>query len=181
MPANAVALLRGINVGRAKRIAMADLRQVFVSLGYLNVRTLLNSGNVVFTFPGGPEADSASRIEQAIEKTLGVSSRVTVLPAAELAAIVAENPLLDRMDDPARFLVGILKGTEERRRLEPLLAKDWTPDALAAGGRHAYLWCATGILDSPLVQAFNRALKDGVTTRNWTTFTKLQELAQGGG
>ena len=82
MAASHVALLRGINVGTAKRVAMADLRGVLTGLGYDDVRTLLNSGNVVFSAPPR-SGDPSKRIEKEIEKKLGVSSRVTVLTAAD--------------------------------------------------------------------------------------------------
>ena len=79
-----VALIRGINVGRAKRVAMADLRALMESLGYGDARTLLNSGNIVFTAGReGPDRIRA-RIERAMAARLGVSARVTVLTAAEL-------------------------------------------------------------------------------------------------
>src|SRR5438046_8701817 len=103
-PDRQVALIRGINVGRAKRVAMADLRALVEGLGYRDVATLLNSGNVVFTVPAGMKGTPSSRIEQAIAVRLGVSARVTVVTALELAAIVAESPFVD-VDDPSRLLV----------------------------------------------------------------------------
>jgi uncharacterized protein (DUF1697 family) len=176
-----VALLRGINVGRAKRIAMADLRAGVESLGYGGVRTLLNSGNVVFTAPGaGRRAadEAASRIEAMLTARLGVAARVTVLTAAELTAIVAGNPLLGVAHDPARLLIAILNDRTHRPRLAPLLERDWAPEALAAGERAAYLWCCEGILASPVAEALGKILRDGVTTRNWSTILKLHALAQ---
>jgi uncharacterized protein (DUF1697 family) len=171
-----VALLRGINVGRAKRIAMADLRALVEGLGYGDVRTLLNSGNVVFTVPRAAKGAPASRIEKAIETQLGVSSRVTVITAAELAAIVEENPLLEIADDPSRLLIAVLNDTADRTRLEPLLKQDWTPDALAVGQRVAYMWCAGGLLESRLADTVGRLLRDAMTTRNWATILKLHAL-----
>lgn len=173
-----VALLRGINVGRAKRVAMADLRALVEGLGYGDVRTLLNSGNVVFTVPGKAKGDAASRIEKAIEAQLGVSSRVTVLTAAELDAIVEENPLLEVADDPSRLLIAVLNDKADRTRLEPLLKEDWTPDALALGQRVAYMWCVGGLLESRLADTVGRLLRDAVTTRNWATILKLHALVR---
>jgi uncharacterized protein (DUF1697 family) len=185
MPASKyVAFLRGINVGRAKRVAMADLRAGVESLGYGGVRTLLNSGNVAFTAPGAGRHvadDAASRIEEMLAARLGVTSRVTVLTAAELADIVAGNPLLDIARDSSRLLVAILNDRTHRPRLAPLLAQDWAPEALAAGERAAYLWCCEGILESRLAETLGRVLRDGVTSRNWTTILKLHALAQDGG
>ena len=82
MPGRMVALLRGINVGKAKRIAMAELRAVVEGLGYGDVKTLLNSGNVVFNTPDPDPIKTADQIETAIARVLGVASRVTVDPRA---------------------------------------------------------------------------------------------------
>ncbi|HEY8491540.1 MAG TPA: DUF1697 domain-containing protein [Dehalococcoidia bacterium] len=174
-----VALLRGINVGRAKRVAMADLRGLLQDLGYADVRTLLNSGNVVFTAPDGTPDGAAARIGQAMAARLGVSARVTVISAAELSAVVGENPLLPVADDPARLLVAVLADPADRPRLEPLTAQDWSPEALALGRRAAYLWCPDGFMASRLREAVESALGDAVTMRNWATVTKLHALAGG--
>lgn len=177
MPVRQVAFLRGINVGRAKRVAMADLRALVEGLGYRNVRTLLNSGNVVFDAPGTLSNDSAAHIEAQLPTRLGFSSRVTVLTAAELEDIVADNPLLDVGHDPSRLLIAVLRAPADRARLEPLTRQDWSPERLAVGPRVAYLWCPDGLLASRLPEAVGRVLGDAVTTRNWATVTKLQALA----
>jgi uncharacterized protein (DUF1697 family) len=171
-----VALLRGINVGRAKRIAMADLRDLVADLGYGDVRTLLNSGNVVFTAPGVAADEAASRIEEAIESRLGVSSRTIVLTAGEVAAVVAENPLLDVADNPSRLLVAVLADPADQKLLKPLTKEDWAPEVLALGPRVAYVWMPEGILESRLWETVGRALADRVTTRNWATVTKIHAL-----
>jgi uncharacterized protein (DUF1697 family) len=174
-----VALIRGINVGRAKRIAMADLRALVEDLGYRDVRTLLNSGNVVFTTPRAVRGDAATRIEKAMTTRLGVSARVTVLTSAELASVVARNPLGKVARDPSRTLVAVLRDPKDRSRLAPLARQDWAPEALAIGARVAYLWCPKGSLDGPLWTAVGRALGDAVTTRNWATMSRLEALVTG--
>lgn len=171
-----VALLRGINVGRAKRVAMADLRSLVESLGYGNVSTLLNSGNVVFT-SGHEPAKTAARIEKGIESRLGVSSRVTVLTAAELSGIVRGNPLLAIADNPSRLLVSVLSNPADRSLLKPLTKQDWAPDALALGPRVAYVWCSRGMIESRAAEAVSRMLGTGTTARNWATILKLYALA----
>ena len=179
MAATHVALLRGINVGRAKRVAMADLRAVVEDLGFTGARTLLNSGNVVFaaTATTLKRGDPATRIERALVARAGVAARVTVLVAAEVAAILAQNPLVrEARREPARFLVAVLRDPADRARLAALAREDWAPEAIALGPRCAYLWCPDGILDSRLVTALDRALKDGATSRNWATMEKLQAL-----
>jgi uncharacterized protein (DUF1697 family) len=171
-----VALIRGINVGRAKRVAMADLRALMESLGYGDVRTLLNSGNIVFT-AGREEPDRIrARIERAMVTTLGVSARVTVLPAADFSTVVRENALREVADDPARLLVAFLSDRSGRMRLRPLTRQDWKPELLALGTHAAYLWCPAGMIESRLVEAVGRVLGDATTTRNWTTVTKVHAV-----
>lgn len=176
-----VALLRGINVGRAKRVAMADLRALVAELGYADVRTLLNSGNVVYTAPGVAPDEAAARIEEAIRARLGITSRVTVLTAAEVAAAVAGNPLGEVADNPSLLFVAVLRDPADRDKLEPLAGRDWGREVLALGERVAYLWCPEGSMGSQLPEAVGRALGDAVTTRNWATLTKLHALAGGPG
>src|SRR5262245_54636991 len=125
MPANAyVALIRGINVGHAKRVAMAELRALVEDLGCKDVRTLLNSGNVVFAAPGKTAEGAAARIEKGLAEELGVSAKVTVLSAAELAAALRANPLRKVADNPSRLLLGVLRAPADRGKLKPLLEED---------------------------------------------------------
>jgi uncharacterized protein (DUF1697 family) len=175
-----VALLRGINVGRAKRIGMADLRALVTSLGYTGVRTLLASGNVVFDAPAGLRGDHGARLQRAIEDQLGVSSRVTILSAADVAGAVATNPLAKVTTNPSRLLVAVPARPADRGALEPLTRQDWSPEAIALGRRVAYLWCPESINDSPLLKAMERALRSAVTSRNWSTMLKLHALVEGG-
>ncbi len=180
-----VALFRGINVGRAKRIAMASLRSLFEELGYGEVRSVLASGNVVFTAPRDETpAGSAARIGEALEAHAGFSARVTVLTADELVTAVRENPLLDLASDPSRLLVAFLADPADRERLEPLLEEDWEPEALALteatdrAGRAAYLWCPDGVLKGELWPAVERAVGGAVTSRNQSTVEKIRALVE---
>jgi uncharacterized protein (DUF1697 family) len=172
-----VALLRGINVGKAKRIAMADLRALAESLGHGDVRTLLNSGNMVFTARAGAPARIGRAIEGALTERHGMSARVTVLTAAELARIVEENPLGKIARDPTRLFVAFPVDPADLALLKPLAKRSWKPEALALGSRAAYLWCPQGALESPLTTAVAKILRDGATTRNWATTLKLAALA----
>jgi len=168
-----VALFRGINVGRAKRVAMADLRSMFEDLGFTDVRTLLASGNVVFTPPPGSDGSLASTIEEGLVSTTGFSARVTVLTASDLEEIVEQNSLVDVATNPSRLLVAVLNDPADRALLEPLCNDDWSPEAIALGSRTAYLWCPDGVLESRLPDAIARLVGDRVTSRNWSTMTKL--------
>jgi uncharacterized protein (DUF1697 family) len=153
-----VALLRGINVGKAKRIAMADLRQLFEGLGYTDVRTLLNSGNIVFTVIEKRAGDDRARIEKAIASRLGVATKVTVLLGREVAEAVHANPLGSVADNPSRLLLMAIQDAKTMTQLEPLLKERWTPEALALGKRVAYCWCPNGISDSRLLAAMTKLL-----------------------
>ncbi|WP_374581999.1 DUF1697 domain-containing protein [Pseudoduganella sp.] len=173
-----VALLRGINTGRAKRIAMADLRQVLAEMGFSDVRTLLNSGNVVFDCSPAEAADCAARIQDALVLKLGVPAKVTVIDAAQLAEIVAQNSLQGVASDHSRLVVGVLsKPEEDRCKLEPLAHLSWQPEAFALGRHAAYIWCPDGVLASRAAAAMGKALGDAVTSRSWTTISKLHALA----
>lgn len=155
---------------------MADLREIFVDLGYQDVRTLLNSGNVAFSGARARADAEARRIEEAIAGRLRVTTRVTILSAREVAAAVDDNPLGRVADNPSRLLLWILEDAEVVARLQPLLTGQWKPDALALGGRVAYFWCANGISKSQLLAAASRVLRDAGTARNFATMTKLKAL-----
>lgn len=157
---------------------MADLRRLLASLGYGNVRTLLNSGNAVFEHGGMPADECATRIEAAVARELGVTARVTVLDGADLATVVQENTLVAQASDHARLLAFVLADPlRQRASLAPLLAQAWQDEAVVLGQRAAYLWCPGGVLESRAGQALGKLLGDGVTARNWNTIAKLHALA----
>jgi len=172
-----VGLLRGVNVGRSTRIAMADLRTLVAHLGYHGVRTILNSGNVVFAGPRAPAARVADQVERALAKHLGVTVKVVVLTARELAAAAAANPLLGVATNPSRLVCAVPADPRDLDLLTPHLGRDWAPEALAAGPRAAYFWCPDGFNDSPVAEAVRKALGDSVTMRNCATISRLVELA----
>lgn len=178
-----IALLRGVNVGRAKRIAMADLRKLIEDLGYTEVRSVLNSGNVVFSGPPQAQAGVAAAIEEALVLKLGVAARTLVLDGEELAGIMEANPLLDGAPDHARLVTFILSNPlsmpDTLQAIETLCRQDWHPGALALGERAVYVWCPDGILDSAAAAALGKLLGDATTSRNWSTLLKLHALSGG--
>src|SRR5688500_19506326 len=119
-----VALFRGINVGKAKRVAMADLRTLLGRLGYTDVATLLNSGNAVFTGKAEPVVRHAARIRDAVAKTLGVEAHVVVKSAKDIAAIVKGNALA-AATDPSRLLVALVQDDAGLGAVRKLAAQDW--------------------------------------------------------
>jgi uncharacterized protein (DUF1697 family) len=170
-----VALFRGINVGKAKRIAMADLRRLLKSLGYERVRTLLNSGNVVFDAPTRSARGHADRIRAAVADELGVDAMVVVKSAQEIDAIVADNRLATDGRDASKLLVAFTADARTLAGLAKLAGKAGQGEEFQMGRHAAYLWCANGILQSRLAVALLEL--EGVgTTRNWATTLKIKLL-----
>lgn len=152
---------------------MADLRLLFADLGYDQVRTLLNSGNVVFRAPRGDARSIGRRVEAAMAERLHVSAPVVVLTADDFSTAVQENTMGAVADNPARLLVAFCGDRGRLKLLQPLTRQEWSPEALAVGTRAAYLWCPAGILASRLPEAVGRLLGEAVTTRNWTTVARI--------
>jgi uncharacterized protein (DUF1697 family) len=143
-----VALLRGINVGKAKRLAMADLRALVEEAGYTQVRTLLNSGNVVFA--GAPTAPEkiAARLEKAIVARVGFSSHVVVLDARAIDTVVKENTLT-QADNPSRLMVAFVQDSDRLHGVHELMGVDWGAEAVVVGAQAAYVWAPSSVLESP--------------------------------
>ncbi len=177
MPAYA-GLLRGINVGKAKRVAMADLRAVFTSCGFSGVATLLQSGNVVCSAPEPVPASAADELEAELVRRTGVSASILLLPAGEVRAIAAENPLVELASDDSRLLVSFLSAAPDRAFELPDVDR-LAPEALVLGTRAVYQWCPDGVLQSKVPPAFWRQFAPAViTARNWRTVTKLLALLE---
>jgi uncharacterized protein (DUF1697 family) len=174
-----VALFRGINVGKAKRIAMADLRALLGKLGYTDVQTLLNSGNAIFTAATAPAGQHAERIREAVLGKIGVDARVIVKSATEIAAIVAGNELGGIADDPSRVLVAMTADARLLASARALTRTEWGNEKLHVGKHAAYVWCANGIIESKVLAALLKGLNGTGTTRNWATLAKIHALMGG--
>jgi uncharacterized protein (DUF1697 family) len=170
-------LLRGINVGRAKRVAMADLRALLEDAGYTAVSTHLNSGNVVLTSDDADTAEHAARIEAAIQQRLGMDVRCAVLTADELSAIVDGHPFGGVADNGSRMMAYVYV-----RPIDPALVAGHPPvpqdpERARVGDRAAYQWCPDGLMAAPDIGPYIKGtLRTDVTARNWNTITKLAEL-----
>lgn len=174
-----VALLRGINVGRAKQIPMADLRTLLTDLGYADVATLLRSGNAVFTGDGDP-AEVASRIEDAVEAKFGMTVGCVVRDGADLAAVIAANPLPEAAAEGSRYLVHFLSAAPDPALLEANDPVQLDPGRIRLGDRVIYQWCPDGIMAAPDVGTYAVKNLDVVATgRNWNTLTKLAAMLEG--
>lgn len=179
MTARYVALLRGVNnIGMTRRVPMADLRVLFERLGFRDVRTLLNSGNVVFSAPDATRAAVLARIRQGLADRFGLTAPVILLSGREVARVVRDNPLLHLCTNRSHFLMVVPPRRPDLRRLQPLLRQRWSRERLALGSRVAYLWLANGLPRSPLWMSVDRALEHTGTARNLATMTKLVALAE---
>lgn len=175
MPRYAV-LLRGVNVGKGNRLAMADFRALLEGLGCSGVRTLLNSGNAVFTAPGRSAPRLAAAIGAAIHASCGFQLAVVVQSAATFDAVIADNPAVPPADAHARFLVAFAQDGTALEPLEVLRTLAGPQELFHIGAHAAYLFCTPGILESKLAAAMLGKAGRGVTTRNWATVLKLQGL-----
>ena len=172
-----VALLRGINVGTAKRVAMADLRVWLGELGLVNVQTLLNSGNAVFAAKGRTApATHAARIQTLLAERLRFAVPVIVKPASAIAATQAAHPLPHLADNDSRLMLTFTQDDAALAELAPLASQDWGKERLALTPHAAWLWCPAGIIDSPLAKAAAKRLGERGTTRNWATVQKIHAL-----
>jgi uncharacterized protein (DUF1697 family) len=179
--ARQIALLRGINVGSHRRVAMGDLRELLTGLGYGDVRTLLQSGNVVLTSDARPE-QLARELERQIAANLGVDPQVVVRSREELAAVVRLNPLRDVAGDPKRYQVSFLSAAPDPSVVDALAAADVAPERVVVIDREIYAWHPGGVHRSPLAKLLSdRRLGVAATARNWNTIVKLLELASSEG
>jgi uncharacterized protein (DUF1697 family) len=181
-----VALLRGINVGGKNKVAMADLRTVVAGLGHTGVSTYINSGNVLFTAPGGDVGAMSRTMSAAIATRLGVTSPVVIVPRDELAEILAANPFGEE-PDPKRVHAVFLSapaGPDLLDRIDAVVAAALAKgarDSVRPAGRALYLHTPDGFGTSDVSQALMRMVggpKATVvgTARNWATATKLLTL-----
>jgi uncharacterized protein (DUF1697 family) len=174
--ARQIVLLRGINLGATNRIAMAELREV-LERDFDDVRTYLQSGNVVLS-----SAATAERVGRTCERLVadrfGLQIKVVVRTRAELANVVQRNPLAGVVRDPKRYQVSFLDRKLDPATVKKLVAAAVDGEQLVVIGREAYAWHPDGVARSKLWAALaGRGLRVTATARNWTTVTKLLELA----
>ena len=184
-----VALLKGINVGKAKRVAMADLRALLSGLGYRDVLTYLQSGNVAFTAGGraGPVAAGpvTAAIERGLVSELGLDVRVVVRTHRQLVDAIAADPFADIADNPSRHLLGFFSAVPDATRLAAfedfVTNKQLDPEVAGLhriSADHCYLWCPQGVLKSLFGTVdWDRKLGVTVTMRNFSTALELVEIS----
>jgi uncharacterized protein (DUF1697 family) len=178
-----VVLLRGVNVGKANRVPMADFRKLLEVLGFGQVQTLLNSGNAVFSAAGRSAAKHAETIAKAITQQFGFTVAVVVKSEMEFDAALRNNPAVPAEAEYSRFLVAFSQQPGGLQTLEAIKPLVHAPEFFHVGEFAAYLLCSPGILESKAAAAMVGKAGRGVTTRNWATALKLRALlsAQPGG
>lgn len=174
------ALLRGINVGGAKKVPMAELRALLTELGHGDVRTHLNSGNAVFTTVlTAPEDRIARALETAIEKRFGFTVDCLVRDHAYLSAVAEACPFPAAELEGRQLHANFSSGPLDPDRFAALDRASYLPEEFQLGDRVLYLYAPDGLGRSKLGEALSRpALNKGltVTSRNWNTVLKLIEL-----
>lgn len=174
-----VALLRGINVGGSTRIGMAALRELVAGLGHGDVRTYLQSGNVLFDSERGPEG-LAGEIEGRITAELGLDVRVLVRTGDDMERVFAGHPFLSGEPDLTRLHVTFLAEVPAPERLGLLETPSGETVAFTLDGREIYLHYPDGYGRTKFNNAFiERRLGVVATTRNWRTVTALRGLVAG--
>ncbi len=171
-----VVLLRGVNVGKGNRVPMGEFRCLLESLGCGKVRTLLNSGNAVFSSTRRSAAGHSQVIADALAEQVGISVPVIVIAATDFAAAVAGNPAVPAEAQHSSFLVAFGQSAEALQGLKALVPLVGEAEHFSIGTRAAYLRCSPGILESAAAAALLGKMGRGVTTRNWATVLKLQKL-----
>lgn len=171
-----VVLLRGVNVGKARRVPMADFKALLLGLGCTQARTLLNSGNAVVHTRARDAAALAAKVEAAIDAHFGFKVPVVAKSAAEWQAIVQANTLAPGVPDASRLLVVLAQQADRISALQPLHDLLLPGEQLLLQPQAAYLHCAGGILQSRAGEALLGQIGRGITTRNWATVLKLQAL-----
>jgi len=173
-----VALLRGINVGGKKKIAMAELRSLLSSLGLEDVRTYIQSGNVAFRSSDGDADEIAATIEREISAAFGIDPAVLLRTPSELEEIVERNPYLTRSDLSKLHVVFLDRApaASSATELDPGRSP---PDEFTLRGREIYLHLPNGAGRSKLtIDYFERRLGVRATARNWNTLLRLLELSR---
>lgn len=172
-----VALLRGINVGGKHMIKMEKLRSICESLGFENVKSYINSGNLIFETRKADGGKLAASIHDGIAKELGFDIAVMVRSSDEIEEIIAANPYDGQFDNDKDLHISFLNEELPAEKLNLLLEQASDTELITVKGRTIYYLLRISIVDSVLGKGFvDKKLKVACTARNWRTVKKLVEL-----
>jgi uncharacterized protein (DUF1697 family) len=174
-PAVCIALFSGINVGKTRSLPMKDLTRILEGLGYQDIKTYIQSGNVVFRSKKKCTGKDAGNISNAVEAEFGFRPDVMLLGASDLDAAVKRNPF---PTDRGKFLHFFFMDTKPTKPdLKALEAVKAGSEQFRLEGRVFYLYTPDGFGRSKLAERVERKLGVGVTARNFNTVSKLVEMA----
>jgi uncharacterized protein (DUF1697 family) len=174
-----VSMLRGVNVGGHGRLKMDALREVYQSLGLRDVRTLLQSGNVLFRSNLEDRARLAHRLRQEIQRRFDLQIEVLIRTLDELKMLVERGPAGAARDEPSKHLVMFLDGVPDARTQKVLIKAHSGPELIEIRGPEIYLYYPNGVGRSKLSNSFIESkLNLAGTSRNWNTITKLIEAGE---
>jgi uncharacterized protein (DUF1697 family) len=173
-----VALLRGINVGGNRKVSMAELRSAFGAMGFEDVRTLLNSGNIVFEAGKRSGAELEAFLEAEAEQRMGLKTDFIVRSAAEIARAIEANPFPEQAKgDPSHLTVTFLRASPPDGAFEGLGDASAGPELIAGSGRELYIYYPTGMGRSALSPGMIDArVRTRGTARNWNTVLKIAAM-----
>jgi uncharacterized protein (DUF1697 family) len=174
-----VALLRAINLGKQRRVGMADLRAALEDAGYDRVATHLQSGNVLLAHGSRKPGAVATSVEKILQADFGLEVDVMVRTAAEITKITRSNPWAGSRSNAAAVHVAFLKSKPPVSAARAVSGDDFGRDEFVLRGTEIYLRYASGMTQGSKMSGgyFERALGTRATTRTWKVVTKLQELA----
>lgn len=172
-----VALLRGINVGGNTMIKMEELRKTFEGLGFDNVASYINSGNLAFDSRASSESSLVSKLESAVKNDFGKPVKIMVRRQTHIEAILANNPYDGEFASHKEMHVLFLNGELSKEKEVQLRALAPEAERFTVSGREIYCHLPMGVADSVMGRGlFEKKLKVDVTARNWRTVGKLAEL-----
>ena len=175
-----ISILRGINVSGQKKIKMGDLKSLYELLGFRNVVTYIQSGNVIFDATIKNKADLKTKIEEAIEGKYKFHVPVEIRTNREIGDIIKNCPFgsADMVEDGTKVLVTFLSSKPSEVRLSDIQKYVVAPEKLVVRGKEVYLYCPNGYGKSKLSNTFlEHKLRVKATTRNWKSVHKLYELS----
>jgi len=174
-----ISILRGINVGGKRKILMADLKSLYSKLGYKNVISYIQSGNVIFDAKETDHQKIEAKIYKAINKAYGFEVPVVVRSVEEIKHAVANNPFAKNKTETESLHLTFLKEIPSTENLEKIATYDYSPDKFKIIDKDVFLICSGKYHKSKLTNNFfEKKLKVAATTRNWKTVNKLLELSQ---
>jgi uncharacterized protein (DUF1697 family) len=175
--ARSIALLRAVNVG-GRKMPMAELRAVCAELGWTDVETYIQSGNILFAAPG-EAAELETSLEEAVQLRFGYWSDVIIRSAEQWRALLAASPFVSEAEaEPNRVLVGIAKTRLQPGAAAAIQAKAAAGERVAQAGEALWFHYPAGVGTSKLTPSLiDRSAGSPVTARNWRTMLKLGEMA----